>query len=92
MIWICTNFITVTCDNLFNKTNTASSDFTITMDYIATEGTTVTFGCPAYYVLVGPNTTTCMGNGKWEPDPREVECKGILLLYRTVTIIMLFVG
>ena len=40
------------------------------------EGTTVTFGCTPQYVLTGPNTTTCMGNGEWEPDPCDVECKG----------------
>ena len=37
----------------------------------------LTFECPPRYVLSGPNTTTCMRNGEWEPDPREVECKGI---------------
>ena len=66
-------FIIVTCEHLFNDTN---SDSVITMDYSATEGTTVTFSCPPQYVLIGPNTTTCMGNGEWKPDPREVECKG----------------
>ena len=40
----------------------------------AVEGATVIFGCPPQYVLVGPNSTTCMGNGEWEPDPGEVEC------------------
>ena len=39
------------------------------------EAATVTFECPPEYVLTGPNTTTCMRNGKWVPDPREVECK-----------------
>ena len=43
------------------------------------ERTTVTFQCQCpEHVITGPNTTTCMGNGEWEPDPREVECKGIL--------------
>ena len=46
-----------------------------------TEGTTLTLVCPPHYVLIGHNTTTCMGNGKWEPDPRMVECnlKGKLI-------------
>ena len=26
-------------------------------------------------VLTGPTTATCMGNGEWEPDPTEVQCK-----------------
>ena len=41
------------------------------------EGAVLSFECPSQYVLVGPTTTTCMGNGEWEPDPREVKCKGI---------------
>ena len=24
--------------------------------------------------VIGPNSSTCMGNGEWEPDPREVRC------------------
>ena len=39
-------------------------------------GTNATFACPSTHALTGPNTTTCMGNGEWEPDPRLVECIG----------------
>ena len=39
-------------------------------------GTSVTFVCPSTHVQTGPNTTTCMRNGEWEPDPRLVECTG----------------
>jgi hypothetical protein len=53
----------------------------------ALEGTVLSFDCPPQQVLTGPNTTTCMGNGEWEPDPREVECKGIMLCYTIVVII-----
>ena len=42
----------------------------------AIEGATLTFDCPPQYVLVGSNTTICMENGEWEPDPGEVECHG----------------
>ena len=42
----------------------------------AVEGTNVTFSCSPGLVLTGPSTTTCMDNGQWEPDPREVKCKG----------------
>ena len=42
----------------------------------ALEGTNITFSCPLDLVLTGPNSSTCMENGEWEPDPREVECKG----------------
>ena len=43
----------------------------------ALEATVVTFSCSPGLVLTGPNTTTCMDNGQWEPNPREVKCKGI---------------
>ena len=33
----------------------------------ASEGTVLFFDCPPQHVLIGPNTTTCMGNGEWEP-------------------------
>ena len=39
-------------------------------------GANATFGCPFDKKLIGPNLTTCMENGEWEPDPRSVECKG----------------
>ena len=38
--------------------------------YPAVEGTSVTFSCPPGLVLTGPNTSTCMRNGEWEPDPK----------------------
>ena len=40
------------------------------------EGSNLTLSCCSGLELVGSNTTTCMGNGEWEPDPRQVECKG----------------
>ena len=39
-------------------------------------GTNLTLSCPTKLVLVGPNISTCMENGEWEPDPKEVKCKG----------------
>ena len=42
----------------------------------ALQGAILSFDCPPHYILIGPNTTACMGNGEWEPDPREVKCKG----------------
>ena len=42
------------------------------------EGAAIIFKCPPQYILIGPNATTCMGNGEWEPDPRKVECRGII--------------
>jgi hypothetical protein len=43
----------------------------------ALEGTSVTLECISpNLVHVGPNITTCMENGEWEPDPREANCIG----------------
>ena len=45
----------------------------------AREGTVIIFICSTSdLVLTGPNTTICMSNGEWEPDPAEVACKGII--------------
>ena len=42
----------------------------------ALEGHVITFSCLPGQTLNGSNynQSTCMGNGKWEPDPRDVEC------------------
>ena len=40
------------------------------------EGTSVIFGCPSGLVLVGSNTSTCMENGEWNPNPANLSCKG----------------
>ena len=47
------------------------------------EGATVTFSCPPGKILTGPNRTTCMGNGEWEPDPRieGIKCAGECMTY-----------
>ena len=37
-------------------------------------GTSVSYSCPPGLTLTGANTSTCIGNGEWEPDPREVNC------------------
>ena len=41
-------------------------------------GIILKLSCPTGFVLTGPNTSesVCMGNGEWEPDPREAKCKG----------------
>ena len=54
------------------------NNFTTVIGYKdpAVEGANVTFTCLPGLVLTGPNTTTCMENGEWEPDPIEVNCTG----------------
>ena len=41
---------------------------------VALEGDSISFTCSSGFLLTGPNSSTCMGNGEWEPDPREVAC------------------
>ena len=42
---------------------------------VALEGDSVSFACSSGFLLTGPNSSTCMGNGEWEPDPRAVACR-----------------
>ena len=42
----------------------------------AMRGASVTFACISGLMLSGPNTSTCMGNGEWEPDLRKMVCTG----------------
>ena len=44
----------------------------------ALEGQIITYSCPPGQILNGSNSSTCMRNGKWEPDLGEVECIGKL--------------
>ena len=44
----------------------------------ALEEQNITFTCPAEQMLDGSNTSICMENGEWKPDPREVQCIGDL--------------
>ena len=61
--------------------NTSGESLMITGYIIpAREGTNITLLCPPGLELIGPNTSMCMGNGKWEPDPMKVECKGSVSL------------
>ena len=47
------------------------------MDYVAPalEGSQVSFSCTPGLVLTGPNVAVCAGNGEWEPDPSQTNCK-----------------
>jgi hypothetical protein len=51
----------------------------LALDYVdpALEGQIVIFACPPGQILNGSTSSTCIENGEWEPDPREVECTGI---------------
>ena len=54
----------------------------------ALEGHVITFACPPGQTLNGSNTSRCMGNGKWERDPRNVECTGTTVTVTTDTSLM----
>ena len=45
------------------------------------EGASLTFLCPPGLTLIGPESSRCMGNGEWEPDPREAVCIGKSIVY-----------
>ena len=51
------------------------------------ESATFTFSCPPELVLIGPNSTTCRGNGEWEPDPSGLTYAGITKLTPNFTIV-----
>jgi hypothetical protein len=40
----------------------------------ALNGESIMFACASGLKLGGPNSSTCMGNGEWEPDPGKVNC------------------
>ena len=42
----------------------------------ALDGKNITLVCSPGSMLIGPNSSTCMRNGKWEPDPEDVTCTG----------------
>ena len=67
----------VSCVNLFELLTEANRQLVnITNNQSPTvEGTSVSFGCNVPQLqLEGPNSTTCMESGKWEPDPSNVGC------------------
>ena len=56
------------------------------------EGSRIMLSCSYGYSLKGSNTSTCTGNGEWEPDPRKAECKGINTTKINVIRIRMIVG
>ena len=43
---------------------------------LAVVGTNASFSCLPGQMFSGPYKSTCLENGEWEPDPREVQCIG----------------
>ena len=54
--------------------------YDVPSDWPIIEGTNATYSCPREFALIGPGTSTCMENGLWAPNPRDVKCrrKGML--------------
>jgi hypothetical protein len=70
----------VRCDHPLPPQTDGANEVQVS-DYedLALVGTIVTFSCLSGLpdmVLTGPNTSTCTGNGEWEPDPMDATCKG----------------
>ena len=64
----------VHCKDLSYKNN--QSIEVIGLRNPAIEGTNISFICPPGMILIGQSAAVCMRNGEWEPDPKDVECKG----------------
>ena len=71
-------YITAQCISLLHLLSEENKSLVIAnYSYPAIEGTIAVFSCSSSgYMLTGPSTVTCMGNGEWVPDPREVQCEG----------------
>jgi hypothetical protein len=46
-------------------------------DELMLEGMTVNLSCPTGLLINGTKQSTCMSDGRWEPDPKESICIGI---------------
>ena len=65
----------INCNSLSNNiTNATMSSHG--MGSPPRDGDSVVLSCPPGLALTGPNLTTCMENGEWEPDPRHAACRG----------------
>ena len=40
------------------------------------EGSIITYSCASGLKVAETNTSTCMDNGQWEPDPSDITCTG----------------
>ena len=68
----------------------------LAVDYIdpALEGQIIIikYACSPGQILNGSNTSTCMGNGEWEPDPGEARCNGgFITTYATPTFMIRYI-
>ena len=74
-------FVTANCgDPLKQRNDNNDADSVTALGYPipALEGSSVDLKCPPGLTLIGPNASTCMGNGEWEPDIGQTECHGMI--------------
>ena len=66
----------------------------VAMGYIdpALKGQNITFTCPPGQTLNGSSSSTCMGNGEWEPDPTEVVCTSTAIIFDTTLVTTTTIG
>ena len=52
-------------------------------------GSMISYSCSTGQTISGPNTSTCLDNGQWEPDPMDTLCAGIttIILLRILAIL-----
>ena len=72
------NLCTANCGRL-ELSPTCGDSVPKVLDYdgLPIEGNTIRISCSLGMILIGPNSTTCTGNGEWEPDPSGLLCGGI---------------
>ena len=67
------------CGDPFDQLSLDDSESVLVQGYSnlgpVLEGIKVNFTCISEMELIGPNLMTCMGNGEWDPNPREVTCR-----------------
>ena len=78
IFWDLIQYITVQCISLLHLLSEENKSMVnANYSHPAIEGTIAVFSCSSCgYMLTGPSTVTCVGNGEWVPDPREVQCEG----------------
>ena len=83
-------YIVVNCGDPLNGGMENSSLVVSSYKAPALKGSGVNFTCANGLVLIGPNAATCMSNGEWEPDPREVECKSKIMSHACIQVYKMY--
>lgn len=60
---------------LFESNSVIVTGYDMISDWPIMEGANVSFSCSPDFVFNGPRASTCMENGLWIPNPRDVNCR-----------------